>query len=52
MDMLGNKVCSHALGTGLGDETMDVSALRDGIYFWQALTDKGIADTGKLAIIR
>jgi len=52
-DVLGRSVYTNNLINNTeGTQTIDVSGLNNGVYYWEMLTNKGIEGSGKIAVIK
>jgi len=50
-DVLGNEIYHQPINNS-SESTIDISQLSNGIYFWQAISDKEILARGKIAVQR
>lgn len=52
VDYMGNEIYSYFLQDTIGSKRIDVSSLNNGLYFWDLMSDSGVIDGGKIAIIK
>ena len=51
-DVTGREVYSTTISGTEGTQTIDVSTLAKGIYYWEVVSDSGISAMGKLAVMK
>lgn len=51
-DVIGRTVYTSLLKGTLGTETMDISDLSKGIYYWEAVSNNTVLEKGKIAVIK